>query len=657
MTVRDELLAATDETIDDATAYADPMILRGLMYQLTGDAEVAATKVEGAMIAGRFSNRVADEADHALLRRKAADFLKAYRDQGAGEISVGPAERLFQSMEMTAGVELQDVDRPIWMQQTALDPWERGLKWKREPATEKRAAFKVGVIGSGLSGLNAAVHLKRAGIPFVVIEKNREVGGTWFENRYPGARVDSPSRSYLHKFGTGFDYPYAYCPQEENLKYMQWVSTNFGVRDRILFNTEVTSMTWLEDEQVWEVKAKGPSGEQVWKFNAVISCVGFLSRPQMPTIKGMETFKGTACHSAMWPDGLDVAGKRVAVIGSGASGYQTVPVMAKTANHVTLFQRTPSWCFDNPIYVSKLPVQIPWLERNLPYYVNFVRMRIAAQSDPNTVRLAVSADPDFNDPDARSARNKFIRDERIAFIKRKFESRPELIEKMIPPAPPYSSRPLMVDAKDSVYDALLRDNVTLVSDPIETITPTGIRAGGVDHAFDIIVYATGFKANDFLWPMVVRGRGGQQVEELWAKDGPRAYLGSMLPGFPNLFMGYGPNTNNFGGFQVIDLLEMTIKFALQCIAELITEEKSSVEVTEDAYWTYNAEVDREEKMMLYMDRRVKNYYRNEHDRSCVNGPIDFRRMWRWLHDPNAPIPKEATDAGVRPYFGEDITVA
>jgi 4-hydroxyacetophenone monooxygenase len=507
--------------------------------------------------------------------------------------------------------------------------------------------------------LNAAVHLKRAGIPFQVFEKNPEVGGTWYENRYPGARVDSPSRTYTHLFGVEFPYPYSFCPRDENLRYMQWVADSFAIRGHILFDTEVTSVVWDEGAQEWEITALGPSGRETWRVNAVISCVGFLSRPKLPEIEGMETFEGISCHTAQWPRDLDIAAKRVAVIGSGASGYQTTPVIAKTAAHAYLFQRSPNWCFENPAYVSPLPDQALWLDRNFPFYVNFARFRLSWMVGPRLARIIPRVDPDFEDPYARSAANKKSRDDRVAYIRKKLASRPELIDKMIPAAPPMSSRPIMIDTQDSIFEALLRDNVTLVSEPIERITPAGVQVGGEEIPIDVIVYATGFRAHDYLWPMEIRGRDGARLEALWAKDGPRAYIGSMLPGFPNFFMAYGPNTNNFGGLQIIDLLEVEIRFALQCIAGLIGKRKRWVDVTADAYWRFNEELDREERLMLYMDPRANSYYQNEyqneHRRSCVNGPIDYRRMWRWLRDPAGVAPLE-TDAGLRPYFDEDLVV-
>lgn len=654
MTARNELLTATDADIEDAVGYADPMILRGLLHQLTEDSDVIDLET-GNFMGNPINKCLVNEDEIASVRAKAAAFLKSYRDSAAGEIALGSDERLYRSFGLTVGGELPEAERDMWMEQAAFDPWARSLDWKVPSAPEARADFNVAVIGAGLSGLNAAVQLQRAGIPFRVFEKNDEVGGTWYENQYPGARVDTQSRTYTHIFGASFPYPYTYCPRDENLKYMRWIADTFAVRDKITFNTEIVSIIWDEASQEWEITADGPEGRQSSRANAVITCVGFLSRPSMPEIEGMEDFEGVACHTAQWPKGLDLTGKRVAVIGSGATGYQTTPEIAKSAAKTVLFQRTPSWCIPNQIYLSKLPEQILWIERNFPYYVNFARLRGSWLQGPDSFKQSFRADPDFEDAHARSRTNKGTRDACVNFVKQKLANRPDLIEKMIPQAPPMSSRPVVIDANASIFDCLANGDVELVTDPIERITPKGIVAGGGEHEFDVIVYATGFRANDFLWPLDVRGRDGVRIEELWAKDGPRAYIGAMLPGFPNLFMAYGPNTNNLGGFQIIDLVEIEIRFALHCLAALIKQGKRSVDVTPAAYWQFNEELDREESQMIYMDPRAHNYYQTGAGRSAVNNPINFPRLWRWLRDPEEPAVYE-TDAGLRPYLGEDLVV-
>lgn len=654
MTDHSELLAATDAEIDDAMHHAQPMVLRGLLYQLTGDEEVVHMAPGSAAKFGTGSD-MADEADAERLRAKAAAFLKAYRDSGAGALDLGPRDRLRQSLSLTANYDIPQQDLPIWQEEAALDRWARGVRWKDGKVPAGRDGFKVAVIGTGITGLNVAVQLKRAGIPFVVLEKNPEVGGSWFENSYPGARVDTASRGYTHLFSYDYPFPYAYCPRDENLKYFKWVADEFDIRDHIVFNTEVTAITWDEGTSLWRLDAQGPDGDCRWDVNAVITCVGFLSRPQLPAIEGMDTFEGISCHTANWADGFDVAGKRVAVVGSAASGYQTTPVIAKTAAHTYLFQRTANWCFEDLSYVKALPAQSLWLDRNFPYYANFFRFRVGALINPASMKTSLHIDPDFSDPHTINPVNKAIRDMCVAFVNRKLASRPDLIDKMIPQSPPMASRPIRIDSDDSVFDALLRDSVTLVNDPIERITARGLVAGGVELPVDAIVYATGFRANDYLWPMTVVGRDGIRIEEAWQKDGPRAYLGAMVPGFPNLFMCYGPNSNNFGGFTVVDLLELISQFALRCIAGLIEHSRSCVEVTEDAYWRFASILDTEDRKMVYMDPRAQNYYRNEQGRSAVNGPIDIRRMWRWMNDPAGTPPKE-TDAGLRPFFGEDLVV-
>lgn len=656
MLISAELATATDATIEDSVTHAEPLILRGLIYQLTGDESLSGMTLARQAYGYSHLDYIADPADVARLRKMAADLLKSYRDRGVKEVEIGPTERLFHSLELIAGAEIPPSEREMWLEETGLDPLARGLRWKKKPTADQLAGFKVGVIGSGLSGINAAVHLKQAGIPFVVIEKNGGIGGTWYENRYPGIRVDSPSRGYLHLFGLDFPYPYSFCPGEENVRYMEWVVDNYDVRDDIVLNTEVQSVTWDENDQLWEICANGPCGRRTWRVNAVISCVGFLSRPQMPSIAGLQDFRGVACHTARWPEGLDVKDKRVAVIGSGASGYQTVPVIAKTAAHTYLFQRTPSWCYPTPSYISPLPEQALWLDRNFPFYVNFARFRQARMYGPENSLASQRIDPAFEDPHSRSPINKMMRDGCIDFIQKTLAGRPDLIEKMTPKAPPMTSRPIRIDPEDNIYTALMRDDVTLVSDPITRVTPGGIEVAGKEIPLDVIVLATGFKANDFLWPMEVRGRDGASIANLWSKDGPRAYIGSMLPGFPNFFMAYGPNTNNFGGLQIIDLLEMEIRFALQCIAGLIDSGKKTVDVTTDAYWRFNEELDREERRMIYMDPRASSYYKSSWGRSCTNGPIDIRRMWRWLRDPAGQPPAE-TDAGLQPYFGADLVLS
>jgi 4-hydroxyacetophenone monooxygenase len=655
MVISEELRRASDREIEDAVPYADKMVLRGVLYHVTGDERVAATAVEPARRGLVVAKVVADPGEGELLQARAAEFLKRYRDGGADGAALDQYEkRLKRSLDLVAGEEIAERDVEYWSEELALTPWARSLEWPQQPAPGKLRDFHVLLIGLGLNGLNAAIQLKKAGIPFTAVEKNPDVGGTWFENHYPGCRVDTPSRAYSLICGAEFDPPYSFSPQRENLKYARWMVDKHGILPHIEFETEVLSLSWDESAKLWEARSEGRGGSRIWRVNAVISAVGFLSRPSEPKLEGAENFKGRSFHTARWPDEVDVAGKRVAVIGSGASGYQTFPEIARVAEHTFLFQRVPNWVFDIEGYLNPLAPQVNWLERNLPYYRNFLRFRSKWMYGPNVLGPIFNRDPNINDP---------IRAQRIEFMRRKFANRPDLFDKMLPKYPPFASRPVLVDNKYSVYDALTQNNTTLVTDGIARVTERGILDNkGNEHTVDFIAMATGFKANEFLWPMDVRGREGRRVEHLWKKDGPRAYIGTMLPGFPNFFMIYGPNTNPLGGAGVLTVHEMVSRFIASCLAHLIINDKRSLEVTVEAYDRYNAELDKAEELKIYARSGLSNYYTNEFGRSPGNCPFDGRKLWEWLRDPTGGYVKRApgvsinADSRVHPYFGQDLIV-
>lgn len=630
---RHELLNASDADIDNAVLFSDPMALRGLIYQLTGDESLAhvPTSKQRIFLADAVVPSNAEAV--AMIQAKAAEFLKRYRDAGAPEIDYGPADRLPRSLELAAGEPIPPEQLDMWIEETALNPWARALEWPKPPEPTQLQDFKVAVIGAGMGGLSAAIQLKHAGIPYFVIEKNSEVGGTWFENRYPGARVDTPSRAYTHIFGAEFVFDHAFSPQADNERYFNWVTDHYGVRGDIRFNTEVVRLAWDDTAALWKIEVDGANGRETLHANAVICASGLLARPNVPEIAGMDSFTGQSFHTARWPADLDPAGKRFAIIGTGATGYQLAPVLAKQAKHLTLFQRKPQWLFPVQGYLHALPPQVTWLDRNLPFHINFLRFRTNWLTGENVYGEVFNLDPDFQDEYARSPLNKEIRDGRVEYIRQKFADRPDLLERMIPPHPPFSARPILVDADDNVYDALLRDNVTLVSGGIERIVPEGVIVDGQLHEVDVIVYATGFRANDLLWPMEIRGRGGMSVEEFWSRDGCRAYVsGSMIPGLPNFFMLYGPNTNPAHGGGIVNHEEMVTRFALECCAELILAGKRTVEVTEEGFRRYNDHVDRREALKTYTDPRAQNFFMNRYARSSVMCPLGPSELWGMLRN-------------------------
>ena len=629
-----ELASASDQQIDDAVAVADPVVLRALLYQLTGDESLAAMHVESMPFGPVISiPRVVDPADEQRLRALANDLLQTLRDGGTPTFDGGPVDRVPQTLALAVNEdELPSADVDFWVEEFGADRWARALKWETAPPAGRLDDFSVIVIGAGMGGLGAAVQLKRAGISCTVLEKNGEVGGTWCDNRYPGARVDTLSRIYQNIFGLDFQSGYAYAPQEVNFRYFNWVADTFGVRDSIVFGTEVQSMAWDEERGEWEITATSINGTRVWRANAVISAVGFLSRPNLPNIEGMDEFDGVSVHSARWSEDIEIAGKRVAVVGTGCTGYQMIPEIVRTASHVTVFQRTPQWVFDAPNYLQPEPEQIGWLDRNLPLHANVVRFKSQWLDNPQRWSRMMDIDPDFDDPHVRSDVSKAFREDRIEFLKRKFAERPELVDKMLPEHPPMSARPVLVDSEYSIIDVLLRDNVELVTEGISRITPKGIvSADGVEHDVDVIVYATGFRASEFLFPMEVHGQGTRRVPEVWEEDGARAYVGVMMPGFPNFFMLLGPNSSPYGGGgNITSLHEIQTRFALECIEYLLANDKRAIHPTMETFRQYNRDLDEAEKHKLYSDPRVHSYFRNEYGRSATNNPFHLVEVWQRL---------------------------
>jgi 4-hydroxyacetophenone monooxygenase len=626
--IRSELLLATDQQIVDAVEVADLMALRGLLYYLTGDEEVA--RIQTTLVRQKSFTvpAVVDEEDVAVLRRKAVEFLIRYRDGGAGNIT-GAVDRLSTSLRLATGLELNDADVAFYLEELALPEHARSLRWQQEPSREQLEGFKVIVIGAGMGGLTAALELKRAGIPYVVFEKNAGVGGTWYENRYPGARVDTPSRGYTNTYGVNFEYPYAFCPWDENQRYFDWVADSWDLRQHIEFNTEVSALTWDQDAGEWVVDIDGPDGQRTERANCVITAVGFLSRPSIPDSLEASKFDGPSWHTARWPENYSVKGKRFAVIGTGCSGYQMIPELAKEAEHVTIFQRTPQWLMSTPGYLSPFPPEVNWLDRNLPFYSNFLRSRTAVVTHSYT--LLTEIDPNYDDPYSCNPLNKELRDAAIAFLESKLKD-PELVAAMTPPHPVWSARPVNCDTDYNVLDAILRDNTTLVTAGIREINASGVEANdGTQHDVDAIVFATGFHATDYLLPMTVTGRNGKDLHELWLKGGARAYLGSMVPDFPNLWMVYGPNTN--GSFGAATFHELVTRYALECMEQLIVGKRREIAVREEAYTKYNELIDERNARRVWSDPRASNYYWSRHGRSVTQNPLTPTEMYELLRHP------------------------
>ena len=395
-----------------------------------------------------------------------------------------------------------------------------------------------------MSGLLAAIRLEQAGIPYVVLEKNDGVGGTWLENSYPGCRVDVANHFYCYSFEPNHDWPEFFSQRDELREYFERCADRYGVRERIRFGTEVLAARWDERRGALGAcaSAVGDGARRRSTANALISAVGQLNRPRLPDIPGRESFAGPAFHSAEWQHEHDLAGKRVAVIGTGASAFQLVPEVAKVASRLVVFQRSPPWMVPNPRYHARVSEAKKWLLRHVPYYARWYRFLLFWPGSDGLMPSLV-VDPEWPHPERSvNAVNDAMREFFTQYMAEQIGDDAELLRQGGADAIRRSASACCRTTAPG-WRRCKRDNVELVTEPIAAITPHGVRcADGGEHPVDVIVFATGFHANRFLWPMEIVGRDGVTLRERWG-DEPRAYLGITVPGFPNLFCLYGPGTN------------------------------------------------------------------------------------------------------------------
>lgn len=625
--------AAEYQEAEEALRFADPLALRGLLYQLTGDESLRA--IELAPMPGMFAGEMAglaNPADLALLHEKTLEMLRAH---DAGELAPLPAtrERLREAIALAVGEPISDADADFWIEELAVGEMPRGLSWDGEsPDPDRLRDFHVVVIGAGLAGVNAAIQLKRAGIPFTVLEKNTGVGGTWFQNTYPGARVDVPSRVYSHTFAVDYPFTHLFAPQEENERYLNWCADEFAVRQNIVLETEVRSATWDEASSTWRIEATVADGStQILQANAIISAVGFMDRPKIPEISGLADFAGQVFHTAQWNHDFELPGSRVAVIGTGASSCQLVPEIAETAGCVTVFQRHAPWVLAIPNNKAPLSPEMLWLDRNLPYYPNWFRLRAAWSVADHNFRPLLYRDPNWSHPISISPGNHAVLEHLTGYIQDQVGDDAELLAKTMPDYPPFAKR-FVVD--NGWFDALKRDSVELVTEGIERVSAEGVvTTSGRLHPTDAIVLATGFHATDYLWPMDIVGRAGESIEKRWSKDGARAYKGITVPGFPNFFMLYGPNTNAFANGPVV-WGELQTRYALEWIKLMLTRDVRSVDVTQAAYDDFNSRLDERLGDSVWLDDRQRSYYVNDFGRVATNGPWSTEEYWHLIRHPD-----------------------
>jgi 4-hydroxyacetophenone monooxygenase len=605
-----------------------PALLCSLVH-MTGDPAWVRSELrpQGAMI-NEHQGYMSEDAK-AEVRRRAVPAIVAYRDGGCVPF-VPDADLAHEMMSFLAAAPVEDEVVALFLEDLHLDGADSGaIAWGDEVSVEQRAGAHTVVIGCGEAGILAGIRLAQAGVPFTILEKGAGPGGTWWDNRYPGARVDIGSHFYCYSFEPADHWSEYYCQQPELRAYFQRVVDKHGLAPHIRFDTEVTGATWDEAANLWTVVTRtsdGTTGTIDARF--VISAVGALNLPKLPEIEGMGDFIGPSFHSARWPADLDVAGTRFALVGAGASGFQIAPTIADQVDHLTIFQRTAQWMFPNANYHRQVPEGDAWAMRHLPFYGRWFRFLMFYPASGLSIERN-RVDPEWDDGGrTSSAANAQTRELFGAWIESQLADRPDLLEVCIPRYPPSAKR--MLQDNGSWLSCLKKPNVQLVRTGIERIVAEGIVTDdGVLHEADVICYATGFRHNDFLAPIEFIGRDGVSLHEWWNSE-PKAYLGMTMPGFPNLFCLYGPGTNLAHGASLIFQSECQVNYVMSAIHEVLAQHADAIEVREDVHGRYAEHYQSEISQMVWAHWAVQHsHFKNPDGRVWTLSPWPIPLYWQW----------------------------
>ncbi|TQL70258.1 cation diffusion facilitator CzcD-associated flavoprotein CzcO [Nocardioides albertanoniae] len=469
------------------------------------------------------------------------------------------------------------------------------------------------IVGAGFGGLCAAIKLEEDGErDFVVIEKGSGVGGTWRDNTYPGAACDVPSQLYSYSFALNPDWSMSFSPQPEIEAYIRGVAEGSGTLDRFVFDTAMTSATWDETQQRWLVETEGKAGKKTYAATTVIAGPGALSEPRLPEIEGIEDFQGEIFHSAKWNHDADLTGKRVAVIGTGASSIQIVPELQERVAHLDVYQRTAPWVIPRNEHRYTKAEKLAF--RHIPGVQKLARTAIYWGREAYVPAFAWK--PKLAAPAKAMAKLN---------IRRGIKD-PELRRKV---TPDYEIGCKRILISNRYYPALDADNVDLITDGIAKVTGSSIVAkDGTEREIDVLVVATGFYTTDLPIAHSVVGSKGRTMSERFAETGMSAYKGTTIPEFPNLFFVVGPNTG-LGHSSMVFIIESQVAYIRDAIRTMRTNAYATVEPTEDATSAWNDDLQRKMGPSVWSQGGCASWYLDEHGRNTTLWP-SFTFLFRHL---------------------------
>ena len=619
-------IRASDEEIEAAVKDAELPALLAALAMLSGDEALIADDLKPsspsmtARIApqGGMSRQAQDKA-----RQAARQALIRYRDAGSPPLAA-PSQAWLDRIVLFLIKEGSEAYMDLLRHELNI-PNDVGAPDWSAASLPSASRVKVAVIGSGFAGITAAYRLKQAGVDFTLFEKNSEVGGVWWENTYPGCRLDTPNFAYSLSFAQKQDWPQQFSERPEIIKYILEVVAHSGIRPHIRVNTEVEALAFDEGQGAWRVTTRDKAGQVAEEeFNFVITAMGLLNRPSIPDFKGLETFKGEIIHSADWRGEVALEGKRVALIGTGASAFQIGPEIFKTVSRLSVFQRNPPWLLPTPSYHDDLKPGMQWLLKHVPFYGRWFRFWQVWIGVEGRLHL-VEVDPAWKHPISVSAANEKLRQECLATLEQQFADRPDLLSKVTPDYPPGAKR--MLRDNGMWAEMLKSSNVDLVTQGIECISENAIQTvDGEVHPVDVIVCATGFKAADFLYPLKITGLSGRDLHAFWDGD-CRAYLGITVPGFPNLFMTSGPNTGVVVNGSAIFFSECQVEYILRSMKYVIANGARAIDCKTEPFVDYNKYIDQGNETKAWGVASTTSWYKNKSGRAAQTWPFGLLEYW------------------------------
>ncbi|NLU64183.1 NAD(P)/FAD-dependent oxidoreductase [Rhodococcus sp. HNM0563] len=605
--------------VERAVADADVNVLRMALFQATRDADIAAVRAE--RVAGAVADSVEfSTEDTALIRSKAVEYLMS---GDTADVDTVLSTEEIDDLILMAEARALAPDKLV-MRRRILSLPEWPFQRERPETVSVPDGYSVAIIGAGFSGIAMGVQLARLGIPFTIYERRSEIGGVWSINTYPDVRVDTLSASYEYSFEKKYPWSEYFARQSEVREYLDHVARKYGVFEHMVFDADVTSAKFDDAAKTWTLTvASADRTPSTVVANVVVAASGLFATPRELPIEGVAGYSGQIVHTTEWNDSVEYAGKNVAIIGNGSTGVQLLSKVASEAASVSVYQRTPQWISPRAKYGEAISEELQWLFQTMPFYWNWNKY-VAGLANNDLRELLIADEQWIADGGVVNKRNDAMREMLLGYIRAQVNGREDLIEKLVPDYPPMTRRPVV---DNQWYASLTRDNVELVTTPIERLTETAVETSdGVAREADLIIAAVGFQTEKFLWPTEYIGEGGVSLEQVWNVQGAQAHLGMSVPGFPNMFMLYGPNSQPVASGAGLPIwLETWCAYIADGILEMLEKGYDSVSVRREAFEHYNEQLHKEAGRLIYLSQTSateKNYYVNKWGRMQVSAPWD-----------------------------------